>query len=197
MELALTAGHSADGSYRNSLVATPEGARVETVRTGGARRGEPALRVAAIAAGGALGTLARYGVNRAIVPAALGFPWATFVVNVTGSLLLGLAVTMMVERWSPTRFVRPFVAVGFCGGFTTFSTMVVSAAQLGQHGRSGLAAVYLVASLVAGLVAVVVGTALARGRLGPAAGRQGPIPDPDAMDGFVTGGRPGPEEEDR
>jgi hypothetical protein len=68
--------------------------------------------------------------------------------------------------------------------------MVVSATQLGQHGRSGLAAVYLVGSLVAGLVAVAVGTALARGRLVPA-GRQSPIPDPDAMDGFFTGGGPG------
>ena len=163
---------------------------METVRTGTARSGEPALRVVAIAAGGALGTLARYGVNRAIIPPALGFPWSTFVVNVTGSLLLGLVVTMVVERWSPTRFVRPFVAVGFCGGFTTFSTMVVSAAQLGQHGRSGLAAVYLVGSLAAGLVAAAVGMALARGRLVPA-GRQSPIPDPDAMDGFLNGGDPG------
>jgi hypothetical protein len=81
------------------------------------------------------------------------------------------------------------VAVGFCGGFTTFSTMVVSAAQLGQHGRSGLAAVYLVGSLLAGLVAVGAGAALARGRLVPV-GRQGPIPDPDAMDGFLAGGEP-------
>jgi CrcB protein len=186
MELALTAGRSADGSYRNSMVATPEGARVQTVRTGDARGGEPALRVTAIAAGGALGTLARYGVNRAVVPAPLGFPWATFVVNVIGSLLLGFIVTMVVERWSPTRFVRPFAAIGFCGGFTTFSTMVVSAAQLGQHGRSGLALVYLTASLAAGIVAVALGTAVARGRLTPA-GRQTPFPDPDAMDEFITG----------
>jgi CrcB protein len=169
---------------------------VGTVRSGGARRGEPALRVAAVAAGGALGTLARYGVSRAMVPPPLGFPWATFVVNVTGSLLLGLIVTLVVERWSPTRFVRPFAAIGFCGGFTTFSTMVVSAAQLGQHGRSGLAAVYLIGSLMAGLVAVAVGTALARGRLVPA-GRRSPIPDPDAMDGFFTRTDPGADGEDR
>jgi len=169
---------------------------VESVRTGSTRSGEPALRVVAIAVGGALGTLARYGVNRALVPPSLGFPWPTFVVNVTGSLILGLVVTMVVERWSPTRFVRPFVAVGFCGGFTTFSTMVVSAAQLGQHGRSGLAAVYLVGSLLAGLVAVALGTALARGHLVPV-GRPGPIPDPDAMDGFLTGGDPGDGAKDR
>ncbi len=162
---------------------------MQTVRTGDARRGEPALRIVAIAAGGALGTLARYGVNRAMVPSPLGFPWATFVVNAVGSLLLGFLVTMVVERWSPTRFVRPFAAIGFCGGFTTFSTMVVSAAQLGQHGRSGLAAVYLIGSLGAGLVAVALGTVLARGRLAPA-GPLSPFPDPDAMDEFFTGSPP-------
>ena len=86
---------------------------------------------------GALGTLARYGVDRALAGPALGFPWSTLVVNLAGSFLLGVAVTVMVERWSPTRFARPFVAIGFCGGFTTFSTMVVEAAQRGQHGRVG------------------------------------------------------------
>ena len=74
-----------------------------------------------------------------------------------GSFLLGVAVTLVVERWPPTRFVRPFVAIGFCGGFTTFSTMVVEAAQRGQHGRVGLAAVYLAVSLVAGVLAAAVG----------------------------------------
>jgi CrcB protein len=162
---------------------------VQAVRTGDARRGEPALRIGAIAAGGALGTLARYGITRAIVPSPLGFPWSTFVVNAAGSLVLGFLVTMVVERWSPTRFVRPFAAIGFCGGFTTFSTMVVSAAQLGQHGRSGLAAVYLIASLAAGLLAVALGTVLARGRLAPA-GRASSFPDPDAMDEFFPGNPP-------
>ena len=144
----------------------------------GPRVPEAPLRLAAIAAGGALGTLARYGTDRALVPSSSGFPWATFTVNVSGSLLLGLIVTLVVERWPPTRFVRPFAAIGFCGGFTTFSTMVVEAAQRGQHGRAGLAVLYLAVSLIAGLLAAAAGIGLARGRLLPRGERRS-IPDPD------------------
>jgi fluoride exporter len=150
----------------------------------------PALRVAAIAAGGSLGTLARYGVNRGLITPALGFPWSTFAVNVAGSLLLGLIVTLVVERWSPTRFVRPFAAIGFCGGFTTFSTLMVELSQRVQHGRIALAGLYLVASVVSGLLAVLAGMALARGRLA-AAGPPGSIPDPDDMGGLAPDRRAG------
>jgi CrcB protein len=144
-------------------------------------------RVSAIAAGGALGTLARYGVDRALAGPPLGFPWSTLLVNLAGSFLLGVAVTVVVERWSPTRFARPFVAIGFCGGFTTFSTMVVEAAQRGQHGRVGLAAVYLAVSLVAGVAAAAAGIGVARGRLLPAE-REVSFPDPD--DVGMLGDRP-------
>ena len=144
----------------------------------GGRRAERGLRLCAVALGGALGTLARYAVSRALAGDGLGFPWPTFVVNVAGSLLLGLSITVLVERWPPTRFLRALVAVGFCGGFTTFSTMVVEAAQRGQHGRAGLAAVYLGVSLIAGLLAAAAGIGLARGRLLPRGERRS-IPDPD------------------
>lgn len=157
----------------------------------GPRSSEPALRVAAIAAGGALGTLARYGTDRALVPAPTGFPWATFSVNVTGSLLLGVIVTLVVERWPPTRFVRPFAAIGFCGGFTTFSTLAVEIAQRAQHGRLGLAAGYLAASLVAGVTAAGLGMAVARGRLLPVPGQRRLIPDPDDLGPMVA--EPGPD----
>jgi fluoride exporter len=152
---------------------------------------EPTLRMVAIGIGGALGTLARYGVGRALTGPALGFPWPTFVVNVTGSLVLGLVVTVLVERWPPTRFVRPFAAIGFCGGFTTFSTMAVETARLGQHGRGGLAAAYLLASLAAGLLAAAVGIGSARGRFLPLTGRR-PIPDPDDLGQLAGGPPPGP-----
>ncbi len=140
---------------------------------------EPALRIAAIAIGGSLGTLARYGVERWLAGPPLAFPWPTFAVNVAGSFVLGLIVTLVVERWPPTRFVRPFAAIGFCGGFTTFSTMAVESVLRIQHGRAGLAVGYLAASLVAGVTACVVGMAVARGRLVRSAG---PIPDPDDLD---------------
>jgi CrcB protein len=133
----------------------------------------------AIAVGGSLGTLSRYGLERTLAPAALGVPWPTFLANTAGSLLLGVLITLAVERWPPTRFVRPFGAIGFCGGFTTFSTMVVEVSQLGRHGRVGVAGLYLAGSLGAGLLAAALGIGLARWRL-PAAGRR-PIPDPDDL----------------
>ncbi|HEY4946616.1 MAG TPA: CrcB family protein [Acidimicrobiales bacterium] len=141
---------------------------------------EPPLRILAIAGGGALGTLARYGVARTLPTVALGFPWPTFSVNVAGSFLVGVVVTLVVERWPPTRFVRPFAAIGFCGGFTTYSTMAVEAVQRGQHGRVGPAAAYLVVSLVAGLVAAGLGITLVRGRI-LAIGGDRSIPDPDDL----------------
>ena len=140
---------------------------------------EPLLRVVAIALGGALGTLARYGADRALVPRPSGVPWATFTVNVAGSLLLGLIVTLVVERWPPTRFVRPFAAIGFCGGFTTFSTLAVEVDQRVQHGHALIAVAYLVVTVVAGLGAALVGMTVARGRLLPAVGAA-PI-DPDLL----------------
>ena len=126
---------------------------------------EAPLRLAAIAVGGALGTLARYATDRALVVSSTGFPWATFAVNVTGSFVLG-------------RYVRPFAAIGFCGGFTTFSTLAVETAQRAQHGHVAVAAGYVVASLAAGAVAAMVGMAVALGRLLPVP-RSRPLPDPD------------------
>ncbi len=153
------------------------------------RSSEPALRVVAIAAGGAVGTLARYGTERVLVVAPTRFPWATFTVNVAGSLVLGLIVTLVVERWPPTRFVRPFAAIGFCGGFTTFSTMAVETTQRIQHGRGGLAAAYVLASLAAGVAAAALGMALARGRVLPIP-RDRPIPDPDDLGAMAPGRGP-------
>lgn len=137
--------------------------------------------MAAIALGGALGTAARYGIERAAVPAPLGFPWATWTVNVLGSFVLGVVVTLVVERWPRDRYLRPLVAVGFCGGFTTFSTLAVEVDQRIQHGRGALAAVYLVATLVAGLVAAFAGITVSRGRLLPSGGTG--LPDPDLLAG--------------
>ena len=155
---------------------------------GGQPSSEPIMRIAAIAVGGAAGTLCRYGVERTLAVAPGRFPWATFLVNAAGSFLLGVIVTLVTERWTPTRFVRPFAAIGFCGGFTTFSTMAVEVAQLGQHGHTGLAAGYIGASLVVGVTAAASGMLVARGHLLPPRGE--PIPDPDDL-GSIRGGATG------
>jgi CrcB protein len=142
---------------------------------------EPPGRLVAIALGGALGTLARYAVARAVVVPASGFPWATFTVNVAGSFLLGVLVTLVTERWPPTRYVRPFAAIGFCGGFTTFSTLAVESVRRFEHGAAGTAGGYLAASLVAGTVAAAAGIVAARGGVGPRRAPAGDLPDPDDM----------------
>jgi len=143
--------------------------------------------MAAIAVGGALGTLARYVIERSFVVSPAGLPWATLTVNVLGSFVLGVIVTLVVERWPTDRFLRPLVAVGFCGGFTTFSTMAVEIDRRIQHGHMGVAAAYLGLSLVAGLGAALGGITLARGRIRPSLTGSA-IPDPDLLAG--DGGRP-------
>jgi fluoride exporter len=151
-----------------------------------------ATRLLAVGAGGSLGTLARYGLARAFAPPTFGFPWPTFLANVAGSLLLGVTITLLVERrpWPRiVRFMRPFAAIGFCGGFTTFSTLMVETAQLGRHARTGQAALYLAATMATGLLAAALGIALGRWRL-PAVGH-GPIPDPDDLGPLHGGGAPG------
>lgn len=138
--------------------------------------------MAAIAGGGALGTLARYVIERAVVVSPDGLPWATLSVNVLGSFLLGVFVTLVVERWPTDRYLRPLVAVGFCGGFTTFSTLAVEIDRRIQHGHIGVAAAYLGLSLVAGLGAALAGITLAGGRLHPSL-TGASIPDPDLLAG--------------
>lgn len=143
---------------------------------------EPATRIAAIAVGGALGTLARYGVARMVVASPTGISWPTFLVNISGSFLLGVVITLVTERWPPTRYVRPFAAIGFCGGFTTFSTLMVEVARRFQTGHAGWAVGYLMASLLAGVAAAGLGVVAARPHTAAAHPHPGagPIPDPDS-----------------
>src|SRR5579884_3187419 len=71
--------------------------------------------LASIAAGGALGTLARYLLASVVHRSPGSFPWATFWTNVTGSFVLGLVLVLILERFPPTRYLRAFIATGFCG----------------------------------------------------------------------------------
>jgi CrcB protein len=118
--------------------------------------------LAAIAAGGALGGVARYEINLAHPAQAGGFPWATWTINVSGSLLLAVIVTLVVERWPRTRYLRPFLGVGFCGGYTTWSTAMTESVLLVRDHHTPTAIAYLTASLAAGLAATVGGIWLAR-----------------------------------
>ena len=122
----------------------------------------------AVAAGGSLGTVARYELALAEPIRSGRLPWATFSVNVAGSLVLGAALTLLVAPGVATAVLRPFVGVGVCGGLTTFSTWMVESVLLVRDGDAGIALMYLLVCLVAGLVAVWVGVVAAR-RLVPTA----------------------------
>jgi CrcB protein len=125
------------------------------------RRAEPGV-LAIIAIGGALGTLSRYEVGQAIHVAKGSFPWPTFIVNMTGAFALGLFLTIAIEHFPPARIARAFVAIGFLGSFTTFSTMAVETVTLIKDGYAPVGAGYLLISVSVGLVCCVLGVRLAR-----------------------------------
>lgn len=131
---------------------------------GRAPHAQPAVLIA-IVAGGILGSLARYWVSRVIHVAPESFPWPTFTVNVSGAFALGLLLTLVIEIWPPSRYVRPFLAIGFLGAYTTFSTFMVESDLLVKDGAADIALLYVLASLVVGFVAVYLG--IVTGRLWP------------------------------
>ncbi|HYL52594.1 MAG TPA: fluoride efflux transporter CrcB [Acidimicrobiia bacterium] len=141
-------------------MASEPGAR--QVKAGAAARRTRPDVLAAIAAGGALGAPARYGVAQVIHVAPDTFPWATFWTNITGSFALGVALVLVLDRFPPSRYVRPFVATGFLGAYTTYSTFAVETDLLAKDGHVAVALTYAIASLLAGFTAVWFGMAIAR-----------------------------------
>jgi len=119
--------------------------------------------IAVIALGGALGSLARWGLDRGLVAGPGGFPWATFAENVSGCLALGALMVLVQEVWPAdgrAKLLRPFAGVGVLGGWTTFSTYALDTRGLLAGGHGGTATAYLVGSVLAGLLAVWAGIAL-------------------------------------
>ncbi len=113
--------------------------------------------LAAVAAGGALGAPARYEMARLIHVAKDSFPWATWWTNISGSLLLGFTLVLIVDRFPPSRYLRAFFAIGFIGAYTTFSTYMVESSLLIKDGHAPLGVVYVVTSALAGFAAVWIG----------------------------------------
>lgn len=112
-----------------------------------------------IAAGGALGSLARWGLAEALPHPASAFAWGTFVANASGALLLGLLMAFVLGPWAGRRYLRPFLGVGVLGGYTTFSTWMLDTRGLLATGHVPLALGYLGGTLAAGMLAVVLGMA--------------------------------------
>lgn len=122
----------------------------------------PLAVVPAVALGGAVGGTARYGVDRMLATRPGEFPQATFAVNVAGAFLLALLLVLVLEVWPPSRYVRPFAAVGVLGSFTTFSTWMVELDRMLVGGATLPAVSYLAASVLAGAAATVLGLVLGR-----------------------------------
>ena len=117
---------------------------------------------ATIAAAGAVGALTRYGVGLWFPAQSGTFPWATLAINLTGSAFIGFVMVLLVKRFSLAHWGRPLLVTGFCGAYTTFSTMQVEILRLIDRDRYGLAAAYACASLAGGYLAIWVATALVR-----------------------------------
>lgn len=115
----------------------------------------------AVSAGGAAGAVCRWTVEAAIPHGSGEFPWPTFGVNVTGSLLIGALMVVLTRIWPGRRLPRPLFGVGFLGGFTTFSTYVVDFWRVASAGSPPVAVAYLVGTPLAALSAVWLGTAIA------------------------------------
>jgi len=118
--------------------------------------------LAAIFAGGAVGAVARVWLGRHFTPAAPNWPWVTFTINITGSFALAYFATRLQERLPQSTYRRPLLGTGFCGAYTTFSTMQVELLKIVEAHRYGLAAGYAAASVCAGYTAIWIATSLVR-----------------------------------
>jgi CrcB protein len=113
--------------------------------------------LALVAVGGTLGALARYGLLRAFPVGAGTFPTTTFLINVTGAFILTVLLEWLAQRGTPDHWLRVFVGIGVLGAFTTMSTFATELALLWRSHEHGTAVAYALASIVAGVLAVLLG----------------------------------------
>ncbi len=124
--------------------------------------GLSAITIAAVFVGGALGTVARYLLEAHHAGPPGSFPWVTLLVNLSGSVAIGFLfpLTEHVSHRAPA--LRPFLLIGFLGGWTTYSTLAVEATILLKDGDLGTCLAYLAATVVGGVALVVAGHDLGR-----------------------------------
>jgi len=116
-----------------------------------------------IAVGGAMGAMGRYWVSSCLLPiSSYKFPYATFSVNVVGSLLMGILYVLIVERGGLPEQARHLLMVGFLGAFTTFSTFSLDAISLWQNGGQTMALIYVFSTVFSCLLAIIVAIWLTR-----------------------------------
>lgn len=154
---------AAEAVAEAELAQAPEDLPAVPARERWLARLAPLAPYAAISAGAVLGADVRYAVGLwAAGHWGAAFPWGTLLINVTGSLLLGFYLTLVTERFAGRATTRLFVATGFCGAYTTFSTFSYETVTLVQGGAVLAAVAYVLGSLALGLHAVGAGILAAR-----------------------------------
>jgi CrcB protein len=114
-----------------------------------------------IAVGGAIGSVIRYAVSTIQNPT-VAFPYAIFIVNVTGGLLMGIVTALLALKFSASSEVRAFLTTGILGGYTTFSTFSLESAMLIERHDYATAAAYIVGSAVLSILALFAGLWIVR-----------------------------------
>lgn len=110
-----------------------------------------------VGVGGAIGSILRYLISLAVKTNGAGFPWATFTANLLGCLAIGVIYGISSRNPNFSQHLNLLLAVGVCGGFTTFSTFSRETVQLLQDGNHMTAILYIVGSVVLGVAAAAIG----------------------------------------
>ncbi|WP_432277460.1 fluoride efflux transporter CrcB [Kitasatospora brasiliensis] len=156
----MTTSEGALDDAADQAVARSRGERRRDARPPVLRGQGPA--VAVVAAGGAIGAVARYAAGLGWRTGTTAFPWTTLLVNVVGCAVIGVFLVVLTEGRRAHPLVRPFFGTGVLGGFTTFSTYAVDIRRLLEAGRPGPAVGYLGLTLLGALFAVWAAAGLTR-----------------------------------
>ena len=118
------------------------------------------LNALLVALGGAMGSVVRYGFSLIFPWDQQGFPWGTFISNGIASLILGLFAGLLLQKFADYSWLRYFMIIGFCGGFSTFSSFAFELFKLNQGDSFGLALIYALSAILLSVGCIFAGYSL-------------------------------------